>query len=63
MLGFRGPAPTASRDAVNGGYGYLEVKCLGCNRTVVLTSADDDNPFHGGRALRQCGGMPSSEAN
>jgi len=32
MLGFRGPAqpsPTLG-DALNAGYGYLEVKCLGC---------------------------------
>jgi hypothetical protein len=33
MLGFQGPAqpsPTLG-DAINAGYGYLEVKCLGCN--------------------------------
>ena len=40
MLGFRGPAPPspAIGDALNGGYGYLEVKCLGCNthQTVAL---------------------------
>jgi hypothetical protein len=32
MLGFRGPAPPspAIGDALNAGYGYLEVKCLGC---------------------------------
>ena len=40
MLGFRGPAqpsPTLG-DALNAGYGYLEVKCLGCNthQTVAL---------------------------
>jgi hypothetical protein len=32
MLGFRGPAqpsPTLS-DALNAGYGFLEVRCLGC---------------------------------
>jgi len=31
MLGFRGPAPPspAAGDALNAGYGYLEVKCLG----------------------------------
>ena len=40
MLGFRGPAPPspAIGDALNGGYGYLEVKCLGCktHQTVAL---------------------------
>jgi hypothetical protein len=33
MLGFRGPAqpsPTLG-DALNAGYGYLEVRCLGCD--------------------------------
>jgi hypothetical protein len=40
MLGFRGPAQPspAIGDALNSGYGYLEVKCLGCNthQTVAL---------------------------
>ena len=40
MLGFRGPAPPspAIGDALNGGYRYLEVKCLGCSthQTVAL---------------------------
>jgi hypothetical protein len=40
MLGFQGPAqpsPTLG-DALNGGYPYLEVKCLGCqtHQTVAL---------------------------
>ncbi|WP_027548323.1 hypothetical protein [Bradyrhizobium sp. WSM2254] len=40
MLGFQGPAqpsPTLG-DALNAGYGYLEVRCLGCdtNQTVAL---------------------------
>jgi hypothetical protein len=40
MLGFQGPAqpsPTLG-DAINAGYRYLEVKCLGCNthQTVAL---------------------------
>jgi hypothetical protein len=40
MLAFQGPAqpsPTLS-DARNAGYGYLEVRCLGCemNQTVPL---------------------------
>ena len=40
MLGFQGPAqpsPTLG-DVINAGFGYLEVKCLGCNthQTVAL---------------------------
>jgi len=40
MLAFQGPAqpsPTLG-DALNGGYPYLEVKCLGCetHQTVAL---------------------------
>jgi hypothetical protein len=40
MLGFQGPAqpsPTLG-DALNAGYGYLEVRCIGCdtNQTVAL---------------------------
>jgi hypothetical protein len=43
MLGFQGPAqpsPTLG-DAINAGFGYLEVKCLGCNthQTVALDIA------------------------
>ena len=40
MLGYRGPAQPspALGDALNAGYGYLEVRCLGCDthQTVVL---------------------------
>src|SRR6185437_4489448 len=40
MLGYKGPAqPSPSLgDALNAGYGYLEVRCLGCNthQTVAL---------------------------
>lgn len=40
MLGFQGPAQPspALGDALNGGYPYLEVKCLGCetHQTVAL---------------------------
>ena len=40
MLGYKGPAqpsPTVG-DALNAGFGYLEVRCLGCdtNQTVAL---------------------------
>jgi hypothetical protein len=40
MLGFKGPAQPspALGDALNAGYGYLEVKCLGCDthQTIAL---------------------------
>src|SRR6202166_2975096 len=40
MLGFQGPAPPspALGDALNAGYRYLEVRCLGCDthQTVAL---------------------------
>jgi len=40
MLGFQGPAQPspALGDAINAGYGYLEVKCFGCDthQTVAL---------------------------
>jgi hypothetical protein len=40
MIGFQGPAQPspALGDALNAGYRYLEVKCLGCNthQTVAL---------------------------
>jgi hypothetical protein len=40
MLGFRGPAQPSRTlgDALNAGYGYLEVRCLGCDthQTVPL---------------------------
>lgn len=40
MLGFQGPAQPSPMlgDALNAGYGYLEVRCLGCDthQTVAL---------------------------
>jgi hypothetical protein len=40
MLGYKGPAQPspALGDALNAGYGYLEVRCLGCDthQTVAL---------------------------
>jgi hypothetical protein len=40
MLGVQGPAQPSPMlgDAINAGFGYLEVKCLGCNthQTVAL---------------------------
>jgi hypothetical protein len=38
MLGFQGPAqpsPTLG-DAINAGYGYLEVRCLGCDTHQIV---------------------------
>ncbi len=52
MLGFRGPAqpsPTLG-DALNAGYLYLEVRCLGCDthQTVALdeVSRPKTTPIH-----------------
>jgi hypothetical protein len=49
VLGYRGPPQPSSApgDALNTGYLYLEVRCLGCNthQTVALNirpSAEDD---------------------
>jgi hypothetical protein len=40
MLGYKGPAQSSPTlgDALNAGYGYLEVRCLGCDthQTVAL---------------------------
>src|SRR5262245_41282242 len=42
MLGYKGPAQPspALGDALNAGYGYLEVRCLGCDthQTVALAT-------------------------
>ena len=42
MLGYKGPAQPspALGDALNAGYGYLEVRCLGCDthQTVALAA-------------------------
>ena len=60
MLGFRGPAqpsPTPG-DAINAGFGYLEVKCLGCNthQTVALdiVRRPKATPIHELERYRQC---------
>jgi hypothetical protein len=43
MLGFQGPAQPSPcvGDAINAGFGYLEVKCLGCDthQTIALDIA------------------------
>ena len=51
MLGYRGPAqpsPTLG-DALNAGYLYLEVRCLGCDthQTVGAAPEDDADPRAG----------------
>ena len=74
MLGFQGPAqpsPTLG-DAINAGFGYLEVKCLGCNthQTVALTSSGDQrqhrsmssNDTCAARTALGSGAIPTSEA-
>jgi hypothetical protein len=46
MLGFQGPAQPSPvlGDALNAGYRYLEVKCLGCNtRCPRHRAATEDN--------------------
>ena len=62
MLGFKGPAqpsPTLG-DALNAGYGYLEVRCLGCDthQTVALdiVRRPKTTPIH---ELRMLHAMPS----
>ena len=50
MLGFQGPAQPspALGDAINAGFGYLEVKCLGCN--THQTVAAEHRPATEGNA-------------
>jgi hypothetical protein len=60
MLGFRGPAqpsPTLG-DAVNAGYLYLEVRCLGCDthQTVALdvVRRPKTTPIHELERYKRC---------
>ena len=60
MLGFQGPAqpsPTLG-DALNAGYGYLEVRCLGCgtHQTVALdiVRRPKATPIHGLERYMRC---------
>jgi hypothetical protein len=50
MLAFQGPAQPSPvlGDALNAGYYYLEVKCLGCNthQTVALDIRPMTTPIH-----------------
>jgi hypothetical protein len=69
MLGFQGPAQPspALGDALNAGYLYLEVKCLGCNahQTVALdivrrpktTPSTNSNGICGARIARRSGAI------
>jgi hypothetical protein len=42
MLGWQGAGPAiAISDALNAGYPYLEVKCLGCDTRQTENSAKD----------------------
>ncbi len=74
MLGFQGPAqpsPTLG-DAINAGFGYLEVKCLGCNthQTVALdiVRRPKTTPVHELERYMRCkdcsrfGAIPTSAA-
>src|ERR1700744_196144 len=74
MLGYKGPAqpsPTLG-DALNAGFGYLEVRCLGCDthQTVDLTIVrrPKATPVHElerylrARTARSCRGARSSVA-
>jgi hypothetical protein len=61
MLGFKGPAhpsPTLG-DALNAGYSYLEVRCLGCdtNQTIALDIVRRLNatPMHELQRYMRCG--------
>ena len=75
MLGFQGPAQPspALGDAINAGFGYLEVKCLGCNthQTVALdiVRRPKATPVHElerymrcKRLLAKSGAIPTSAA-
>jgi len=62
MLGYKGsaqPSPTLG-DAINGGYRYLEVKCLGCNthQTVALRRSMNSNATCDARIARRFAAIP-----
>lgn len=74
MLGYKGPAqpsPTIG-DAINAGFLYLEVRCLGCdtNQTVALEiirrprrrPCMNSNATCDARITRNCEAMRTSEA-
>jgi hypothetical protein len=61
MLGFNGPAQPSPMlgDALNAGYRYLEVRCLGCdtNQTVVLDIVRRPNANPRARAVHALQGL------
>jgi hypothetical protein len=67
MLGYRGPAQPspAVGDALNAGYLYLEVKCLGCNthQTVLplnIVRRPKSTPVHELETLHALQGLLAS---
>ena len=60
MLGYKGPAQPspALLDALNAGYGYLEVRCLGCDthQTVALDAVRQPKttPIHELKRYLRC---------
>src|ERR1700759_1867921 len=74
MLAFKGPAQPspALGDALNAGYGYLEVRCLGCdtNQTVALdivrrpktTPVHELERYMRCKVAARCGAMRTSGA-
>jgi hypothetical protein len=48
MLGFQGPAqpPPTLGDALNAGYSYLEVRCLGCDTHQTVVRQPKATPVH-----------------
>src|SRR6204780_2748147 len=66
MLGFKGPAQPSSTlgDALNAGYLYLEVRCLGCDthQTVALNIVPRPTNWSGtcaARTARRFGAIPT----
>ena len=61
MLGFNGPAQPSPMlgDALNAGYRYLEVRCLGCdtNQTVVFDIVRRPNANPRARAVHALQGL------
>jgi ribosomal protein S27E len=60
MLGYKGPAQPSPMlgDALNAGFGYLEVRCLGCDthQTVALNIVrrPKATPIHGLERYMRC---------
>ena len=67
MPGYKGPAqpsPTLG-DALNAGYGYLEVRCLGCDTHQTVRAAAEGDPYprigalHALQELLASSGLPA----